>query len=162
MFEQDLAVSSKEQQEHNFVVEDIQNRLKPFVDHFGMNEQPEIRKLANVQHLYTPIRASLKSNVDILSVIERLHPTPAVGGFPRKDAIPFIKKLENFERGWYASPVGWLNSKGRGEFGVAIRSGLLMGSSAHFYAGCGIVAESDPYDEWEETHLKFQPMLSAL
>ncbi|HEX6982748.1 MAG TPA: isochorismate synthase [Balneolaceae bacterium] len=162
MFEQDLTVSSKEQHEHNFVVKDIQQRLKPFVDHFDMNHQPGVRKLANVQHLYTPIRANLNKNADILSVIEQLHPTPAVGGFPRKDAVPYIKELENFERGWYASPIGWLNTKGRGEFGVAIRSGLLTKSTAHFYAGCGIVADSDPHAEWKETHLKFQPMLSAL
>ncbi|HET6528888.1 MAG TPA: isochorismate synthase [Balneolaceae bacterium] len=162
LFEQNLTASSKEQHEHNFVVKDINQRLKPFVEHFDTNQQPEIRKLANVQHLYTPIRASLKSDVDILSIVEQLHPTPAVGGYPREKAVPYIQQFEDFERGWYAGPIGWLNTQGRGAFGVAIRSGLLTKSDAHFYAGCGIVADSDPYTEWQETNLKFQPMLSAL
>lgn len=161
LFERNLSDSAKDQHEHNFVVQDIEQRLQPFANIDRENE-PEIRKLANVQHLYTPIRATLKRDVDIFSIVEELHPTPAVGGYPWKNAAPFLKKLEDFERGWYAGPVGWLNGKHSGEFAVGIRSGLLTESEAHFYAGCGIVSDSDADEEWKETNLKFQPMMSAL
>jgi len=157
-----LLNSSKDRQEHSFVVEAIEKRLKQFTDQIDYPEIPTIKKYINVQHLYTPITAWLNDKVDPLLVLERLHPTPAVGGTPRKEALPWIKVLENFERGWYAGPVGWFNSKGNGEFCVAIRSGLIYDNKARFYAGCGIVKNSVPQSEWEETNLKFIPMLSAI
>lgn len=162
IFERNLTGSSKNRKEHNFVIKDIEERLAPFAKDFYRSKNPEIKKLLNVQHLYTPIRAHLKSDADIFDVIGQLHPTPAVGGYPWKNAAPYINELEDFDRGWYASPVGWLNSKGMGEFAVGIRSGLLTKNKAHFFAGCGIVADSDPAAEWEETNLKLKPMLSAL
>ncbi|MDZ7682556.1 MAG: chorismate-binding protein [Fodinibius sp.] len=124
--------------------------------------RPEVKKLSNVQHLYTPIRVQLKEQVTMLDVIEQLHPTPAVGGYPWGDAAHHIDELEQFDRGWYAGPVGWFNVNGDGEFAVGIRSGLFTKNKAHFFAGCGIVADSDPQSEWEETNLKLKPMLSAL
>lgn len=160
--ERQLSLSPKNKKEHDFVINDIELRLKTLVKEFHRADQPEIKKLANVQHLYTSVRAKLKDNVNPLSIIEALHPTPAVGGYPREKATPYIRKLENFNRGWYAGPVGWLNNKGRGEFAVGIRSGLLTESTAHFFAGCGIVADSDAAAEWNETNLKLKPMLSAL
>lgn len=162
VLENNLSGSNKNQNEHNFVVRDIIERLAPFSQSLDRRSEPEIKKLTNVQHLYTPIRAQLTPDANILEVIGELHPTPAVGGYPWSKAAPYIKELENFDRGWYASPVGWLNSKGTGEFAVGIRSGLLSEERAHFFAGCGIVADSDPDDEWEETNLKLKPMLSAI
>lgn len=162
VLEKNLSGSDKNQNEHNFVIRDIEERLTPFTRSLDRRSEPEIKKLTNVQHLYTPIRAQLTPEANILEVIGELHPTPAVGGYPWNDAAPYIKDLESFERGWYASPVGWLNSKGMGEFAVGIRSGLLSEERAHFFAGCGIVADSDPDAEWEETNLKLKPMLSAL
>ncbi|NGP86857.1 isochorismate synthase [Fodinibius halophilus] len=159
---QHLAKSKKDQSEHNFVIKDIEERLIPFAIDFYRSPKPEIKKLTNVQHLYTPIRAHLEEEAEVLNVIGQLHPTPAVGGYPWKDAAPYLDELENFNRGWYASPIGWINSKGMGEFAVGIRSGLLTQKEAHFFAGCGIVADSNPAHEWEETNLKLKPMLSAL
>lgn len=162
IFEKYLSGSSKDLNEHNFVVKDIEERLEPFVHSLTRSSQPEIKKLSNVQHLYTPIRAKLKDDITMLEVIGQLHPTPAVGGYPWQDAAEYIDELESFDRGWYAGPVGWFNAKGNGEFAVAIRSGLLTEKQAHFFAGCGIVSNSNPEKEWKETNLKLKPMLSAL
>ena len=98
----------------------------------------------------------------MFKIAKALHPTPAVGGFPRDEAVPYISTFEDFNRGWYASPIGWINANGDGEFVVAIRSGLIKKDEVNFFAGCGIVEGSDPLKEWEETNLKFIPMLSAL
>ncbi|HLR24518.1 MAG TPA: isochorismate synthase [Fodinibius sp.] len=162
MLENKLRFSPKNKEEHQFVVRDIRQRLQSLTESIYYDHQPRIKKLSNVQHLNTPIRAHLKDDTDILSVVEQLHPTPAVGGYPRKEAMNYIRGLEDFERGWYAGPVGWMTPSGSGEFAVAIRSGLLSKDKAHFFAGCGIVADSDPKEEWEETNLKLSPMLSAL
>ncbi len=162
ILEKSLSQSLKNRNEHNFVIRDIEERLSPFVVGIERDSRPEVKKLTNVQHLYTPITARLKNGIDPLTLIEQLHPTPAVGGYPWPKAKPYIRRLESFDRGWYAGPVGWLNSKGGGEFAVGIRSGLLKGDKAHIFAGCGIVEDSDPDTEWEETNLKLMPMLSAL
>lgn len=161
-FEKYLSDSKKDREEHNFVIRDIEERLSPLVESLNRSNQPEIKKLSNVQHLYTPIRAHLKENVNMFDVIDHLHPTPAVGGYPWQEASTYINELENFDRGWYAGPVGWFNAKGNGEFAVGIRSGLFTEDKAHFFAGCGIVANSQPDMEWKETNLKLKPMLSAL
>ncbi len=92
----------------------------------------------------------------------RLHPTPAVGGFPREEAVRLIREHEGLDRGWYAGPVGWVDGRGEGEFVVGIRSALVQGNMATLYAGCGIVRDSDPESEYRESVLKLQPMLSAL
>ena len=162
ILEKNLTASTKNRNEHNFVIKDIEQRLSPFARSIERSPHPEIKKLLNVQHLYTPIRAQLSRNTHMLEVIGKLHPTPAVGGYPWEQAAPHLEQLENFNRGWYASPVGWINSKGMGEFAVGIRSGLLSDGKARFYAGCGIVADSDADAEWKETNLKLRPMLSAL
>ncbi|WP_445664840.1 isochorismate synthase [Fodinibius sp. AD559] len=160
--EKQLSGNGKDQDEHNFVVQDIEERLEPFVKELNRNNTPEIKKLSNVQHLYTPIRAQLNEESNILEVLGQLHPTPAVGGYPWQKAAPYIKDLEHFNRGRYAGPIGWINSKGNMEFAVAIRSALCTKNHAHLFAGCGIVKDSDPATEWEETNLKLKPMLSAL
>lgn len=161
-FEAELMNSKKDRNEHDFVINAIQKNLKKYSDSIQLPEFPSIKKLTNVQHLYTPIRAHIKKGVSKTEVLQNLHPTPAVGGFPRETAVPSISEFEDFNRGWYASPIGWINANGDGEFVVAIRSGLIKNDEVTFFAGCGIVEGSDPLKEWEETNIKFIPMLSAL
>ena len=160
--EHSLLNSKKDLNEHAFVVDAIEATLTPFSENIDHPNSPDVKKLSNVQHLYTPMTAHISENTSRTEVLKSLHPTPAVGGFPRDKAVPFIDKLEDFDRGWYAAPIGWINASGEGEFAVAIRSGLIQKKEAHFFAGCGIVEHSNPLKEWEETKLKFIPMLSAL
>ena len=98
----------------------------------------------------------------VLDLVQRLHPTPAVGGCPREGALRFIREREGLDRGWYAGPVGWLDRRGDGEFAIALRSALLHGAEATLFAGSGIVAQSRASDEYAETCLKLRPMLNAL
>lgn len=158
----DLLQSRKDREEHQFVVRAIQENLEPLSEKIENPDKPQIKKLKNVQHLFTPISASIKKGIQIHDLIRELHPTPAVGGFPREDAVDYIHEIEQIDRGWYAAPVGWFNLNGCGEFAVAIRSALLHKNRATLYAGCGIVADSDPEKEWNETLLKFQPMMESL
>jgi isochorismate synthase EntC len=112
--------------------------------------------------LLTPIRAQVGPGVGVLDLVERLHPTPAMGGFPRQPALELIREREGLDRGWYAGPIGWLNRDDEGEFVVGIRSALVDGNSATLFAGCGIVGDSDPATECAESDWKLQPMLAAL
>lgn len=162
ILEKRLLMSDKDQEEHRFVVESIVTRLKEFTSEIQRAPEAGIRKFSNVQHLYTPISARLPVGTNPIDVVETLHPTPAVGGAPRDAALDGILELEGFRRGWYAGPIGWINTNGRSEFSVAIRSGLIKDNRATFYAGCGIVEGSDPSSEWNETELKFIPMMTAL
>jgi isochorismate synthase EntC len=118
--------------------------------------------LGNVQHLETPIHGRLAPSWGVLDVAAALHPTPALGGWPKEAAQAYLAEAEPFNRGWYAAPVGWFDPWGNGLFAVAIRSGLLQGSQASLFAGAGIVEGSDPLQEWQETGLKFRPMLEAI
>lgn len=162
ILEHELLNSQKDLNEHAFVMDAIGENLERYSDLLEHPETPGIKKLSNVQHLYTPVSAKIKEGVSRTEVLAKLHPTPAVGGYPREQAMPFISKLENFDRGWYAAPVGWINANGAGEFVVAIRSGLIKKDEVRFFAGCGIVEDSNPQKEWDETNLKFIPMLTAL
>ena len=123
---------------------------------------PGLRRLANVQHLHTPVRAVLGDKVRLLQALASLHPTPAVGGTPQGRAVARIRELEGFPRGLYAGAIGWLNSRGGGEFFVGLRSALVNGVTARVYAGAGIVAGSTPDKEFAETELKFMAILDAL
>ncbi|MEX2403481.1 MAG: isochorismate synthase [Balneolales bacterium] len=160
--EKKLLESQKDLEEHQYVVDSIQDKLKKFSSDIEFPALPEVKKITNVQHLYTPIFASLADPMDPLELVEKLHPTPAVGGFPQESALAHIQELEQFERGWYGGPIGWFNTNGRCEFAVAIRSGLIRKNNIQFFAGCGIVEDSDPNTEWEETKLKLIPMLNAV
>ncbi|MFW6348734.1 MAG: isochorismate synthase [Cyclonatronaceae bacterium] len=162
ILEKNLLASKKDLEEHRLVVDAIKKRLLQFSTQVKHAARPGVKKITNVQHLYTPISAWMEHDYNPFTILKSLHPTPAVGGVPVERAISHIPKLELYERGWYAAPFGWLNSKGRGEFVVAIRSGLIKDEEALFYAGCGIVQDSDPKAEWEETKLKLIPMLSAI
>ncbi|KGX89516.1 isochorismate synthase [Pontibacillus halophilus JSM 076056 = DSM 19796] len=159
---QDLLHDQKNLQEHEFVVQMIRKAIESCSTDVEIPAGPVLYPLRNVQHLYTPVKGNLKQGSSLLSVVERLHPTPALGGFPRAEAMSFIRAEEDMDRGWYAAPVGWLDGKSNGEFGVAIRSALLSENEAYLYAGCGIVADSDPEAEYEETAIKFSPMLHVL
>lgn len=159
---QSLLQSQKDRSEHQFVVRAIDDSLGPYSYRIEHSKKPQIKKLKNVQHLFTPISASIKEGVQIHELLNKLHPTPAVGGFPQQSSVKYIQELEQIERGWYSAPVGWFNLNGCGEFAVAIRSALLNENYATMYAGCGIVEDSDPETEWNETLLKFRPMLDAL
>ena len=154
--------SHKEREEHQFVVDDIKVILEKNVSSLDIPDQPNIFKLKNVQHLKTSIIGKLKNNQNILDLVKLLHPTPAVAGTPINKAMKVIRKLEPHCRGWYAGPVGWIDSVGNGDFFVALRSALVKDEEAHIFVGGGIVSESLPDKEWHETELKLQPIISAL
>ncbi len=155
-----LLASAKERLEHEIVVEKICHRLRPLTKSLEI-DPPGLLKLSNIQHINTPIHGTLKRRTGILPLVEALHPTPALGGDPRRDALRLIRELEPIPRGWYGAPVGWIDSNLDGQFAVAIRSAVAQEARAWVYAGAGIVADSVPQREWEETELKFRPMLDA-
>jgi len=157
-----LLRSEKDRREQKLVLDSICRRLTPLGLNLEFPSEPALRKLANVQHLHTPVRATLPNTVRLLDVLARLHPTPAVGGSPKQAAIARIRELENFPRGLYAGALGWLNARGGGEFFVGLRSALIDGTRAQFFAGNGIVAGSSPEEELAETELKFRAMEEAL
>ncbi|MEP7286798.1 MAG: isochorismate synthase [Chloroflexota bacterium] len=161
-FGESLLASAKDRNEHAVVVKFIAEALQGLSHHLTIAVQPTLLKLGNVQHLYTPVRGRLADGHTLLDVVERLHPTPAVGGRPREAALSLIREREGLDRGWYAGPVGWIDRHGEGKFVVAIRSALLHRTSATLFAGCGIVADSNPEREYAESCLKLKPMLSAL
>ena len=158
----ELFNSAKERHEHQLVVESIRRRLEPIAARLSIPAEPEIYNLSYIQHLLTPVTAELRTRSGILPLVQLLHPTPAMGGSPRALAMDFIMKNEPVPRGWYAAPVGWLDSQMDGQFAVAIRSAVAQERRVWCYAGAGIVSESQPDVEWTETELKFRPMLRAL
>ncbi len=156
-----LLSSEKESREHQVVIDFITQRLHQL----GMVPQlvpPQLRQLSNIQHLWTPIQAKVPATVHPLQIVAELHPTPAVAGVARDIACEQIRYYENFERGLYAAPLGWVDYRGNSEFIVGIRSALIDGDHASLYAGAGIVAGSDPDKELAEIKLKFQALLQAL
>ena len=157
-----LLRNGKDRAEHACVLDSILRRLSPLGLELRHAERPGIKRLANIQHLHTPVVASVTPTVRLLDVLSRLHPTPAVGGSPRETAVARIRELESFPRGLYAGALGWINSVGEGEFFVGLRSALIDGPTARLYSGAGIVAGSDPAREKAETELKFRAMQASL
>jgi menaquinone-specific isochorismate synthase len=157
-----LLESAKDRAEHAIVVEAIRGRLEPLCDELAVAAEPAVRSLEHVSHLVTAIRGRLKRPAAPLELVERLHPTPSVGGDPRAAALRFLAAREPAPRGWYAGPVGWTDASGRAQFAVGIRSALLLGPRAHLYAGAGIVRASDPDAEFAETAVKLRTLLDAL
>ena len=155
-----LLESEKLQHEQGLVLDAIGDGLSAFGD-VDRGEQG-VRKLATIQHLHTPVTARLDRDEHVLTLVEALHPTPAVGGVPADVAADAIREMEPFDRGWYASPVGWFDAEGDGEFAVGIRSAVVEGDRVTLFAGNGIVADSDPDAEWDEVQLKFRPILDEL
>lgn len=158
----ELLRDDKNRQEHDFVVQMIKERIKSYCTNLKIPDEPVIYPLKNLQHLYTPVTACLKSGYGIFDIIKQLHPTPALGGTPKEESLAFIREHELLDRGWYGAPIGWMDSNRNGEFVVAIRSGLIQGDKASLFAGCGVVKDSDPEAEYEETNIKLLPMLSVL
>jgi menaquinone-specific isochorismate synthase len=152
----------KNLEEHQLVVQMIKEAMEAVCKKITIPDSPTLYKVRDIQHLYTPVRGYGNSKVSLLAMVKKLHPTPALGGYPQKKAIEVIRTEEKMDRGWYSAPIGWLDFKGDGEFAVAIRSGLVSTKKAILFAGCGIVGDSDPISEYQETKMKFQPMLSAL
>lgn len=148
--------------EHQYVVEMIKGALEESCDEIILPEKPQLMKIRDIQHLYTPVIGKCGKDTSLLRLVERLHPTPALGGLPKQEAVVKIRQVEQLDRGLYAAPIGWLDYQGNGEFAVAIRSGLIQGKEASLFAGCGVVADSDSESEYLETSLKFRPMLRAL
>lgn len=157
-----LLRSEKDLAEHDYVVKAISRRLAPLGLELEFAKRPALKRLANVQHLHTPVRAQMRAGVRLLDILHRLHPTPAVGGTPREAAVPCIRELESFPRGLYAGAIGWVDARGEGEFFVGLRAALIDGPTARLYAGAGIVAGSEPERELAETELKFRALFEAL
>lgn len=158
----DLLESEKDSREHACVRDSILRRLKKIGVDGRAEATPRLLPLANVQHLRTMIEADIGSDVHLLTILEEMHPTPAVGGTPREAAVPRIKALEQMDRGLYAGAIGWFNHLNEGEMIVGIRSALIEGKTARLYAGAGIVAGSNPEKEMRETELKLNALLEAL
>jgi len=152
----------KNGREHDLVVGAVRDQLSPF-GRVRVGDRT-VRRLATIQHLYTPVSATLAHDAHVLDLVEALHPTPAVGGLPPARALATIRDTEPFDRGWYAAPVGWFDAAGNGEFTVAIRSAVVAPDRRRVttFAGVGLVADSDPDEEWDEVQLKYRPILDEL
>ncbi|MCF6408901.1 isochorismate synthase [Pseudalkalibacillus salsuginis] len=157
-----LLADEKNREEHDYVVQMIRGALEEVAGSVDVPDQPSLYKGRDIQHLYTPVEVKEATEVPLLDVVERLHPTPALGGLPQLRSVEIIREYEKIDRGWYSAPIGWIDHFDQGEFAVAIRSGLISDNYASLFAGCGIVGDSDPESEYEETLIKLKPMLSAL
>jgi len=159
---QQLLASAKDRSEHEIVVRRIERALRRLAVWVQAEEPAALVKVANIQHLATPVRAQLADARSAIELAGALHPTPAVGGEPSDPALALIAEVESLDRGWYTGPVGWMDAAEDGEFCVALRSGLLRDRVAHLYAGAGIVADSDPAAELAETEVKLEALLPLL
>ena len=161
-FARELYNSEKERAEHGCVVRDMVARLSALGCTVRRDVAPHVLTLARIQHLETKIAATVPDGLTLLDILASVHPTPAVCGMPRNVALSILTENEAFDRGWYAGPVGWFASDGKGIFVPALRSAVSTGPGWQLFSGGGIVAGSDPALEWEETELKFQPVLRAM
>lgn len=159
-FEVELLTSEKEKNEHSTVVDFITTVLKEFCTELKFDPELKVKKLKTIQHIWTPIEGSLKSNTSVFSLLEKFFPTPAVCGTPKEAAHVIIKKIEEHHRGLYSGIIGWFNLNNSCDFAVAIRSGVVNEKKLTAFAGCGIVDASKPETEFEETNLKFNTLLS--
>lgn len=158
--EEELLNSVKNLNEQKAVVDFIVQSFSSFSDDVEYERKPIIRKLPNIQHLWTPIKAKLRSGRPIFSFLKEVHPTPAICGAPWTAAMTTILAQENHQRGLFTGAIGWFNFNNEGEFAVAIRSALMKRNNIYAFAGCGIVEGSDPVTEFEETKLKLRPILN--
>ncbi len=158
--EQELLSSEKNLHEQKAVVDFITGSFSSFAEDIEYEEKPIIRKLPNIQHLWTPVKAKLKSSRPIFSLLKEVHPTPAICGAPWSAAMSSILNEETHHRGLFTGAIGWFNLSNEGEFAVAIRSALIQNNMVYAFAGCGIVEGSDPETEFDETKLKLRPILN--
>jgi salicylate biosynthesis isochorismate synthase/menaquinone-specific isochorismate synthase len=157
-----LLHSSKDLDEHRIVVGTIERALDRLSVWVAAADEPALVKVANIQHLATPVRAQLADPLSAVELAGALHPTSAVGGEPWRAAEPMVRALERLDRGWYAAPVGWMDAAEDGELCVALRCALVQAGTAHCYAGVGVVGDSDPEAELAETEVKLQAIVPAL
>lgn len=159
-----LARSSKDLEEHEYAVRSVAEALEPHCSSMNVPEAPFVLHLPNVMHLATDVAGVVHdaATVTSLELAAALHPSAAVGGTPTRDAIALITELEDMDRGRYAGPVGWMDADGDGEWGIALRSASIEGNTVRLFAGCGIVADSDPEAELAETQGKFVPVRDSL
>ncbi len=157
----DLLGSDKDRREQEMVTAFIRESLASLAASLDSDSPPSILKLAQLQHLYTPVRGNLKEGISDSSLLNALHPTPAVGGYPRLAALDAIRNLKSFDRGWYAGPVGWIGADAC-EFAVGIRSMLVSGNTMVLIAGAGIVDGSTPEEEWLEIEQKLRATLNVV
>jgi len=158
----ELLASTKDRIEQEIVVRAMREVLGDTCVQLQMSSIPTLLKLNSIQHLITHFSGTLSNGYSLLDLVERLHPTPAVGGRPRAASMQWLREHERLDRGWYAGAVGWMDRNLEGEFVVAIRSALLHGNQATLIGGCGIVGDSEPEREYAESALKLKPMLAAL
>lgn len=156
-----LAHSHKNRHEHDYAARSMVERLEPFCEIVEADAEPFSLALPDLWHLATDVRGKLKQGITLLDVIADLHPTAAVAGTPRLKAQELIAQLEPYDRAGYAGPVGWLSSDGSGELAIALRGGVIESDQIRAFAGCGIVEESDPQAELDETELKFRAVRHA-
>ncbi len=159
--EHNLLESNKDAHEHRLVLESLRRSFGNLCTSVDEHDKVSVRKLGTLQHLFAAIQGILGRDVDNGQILDRLHPTPAVGGSPRREAMRHIAELEPFDRGWYAGPVGWV-SKNAAEFCVAIRSAQVVRNRLNVYAGAGIVPGSEPEKEWDEIENKIAAFLNAI
>ncbi|MDX8430534.1 MAG: isochorismate synthase [Candidatus Algichlamydia australiensis] len=151
----ELLHSKKDLQEFRFVQKELAQTLSPLCSRVLFEEEPQLLQTPNVEHLFTPFSAELKQNISDQDLLGALHPTPATGGLPKKEALQKLHELESFDRGWFAAPVGYME-KERSHFFVAIRSALIKRNELHLFAGSGILNGSNCYDEWSELNNKLK------
>lgn len=157
-----LLASRKDRWEHELAVRFVREVLARCCSELWVDPEPSLLRLANVQHLATESHGLLGEPLDAVELAGRLHPGAAVCGTPKSEALALIDELEGMDRGHYAAPVGWMDASGNGEWAIALRCAEVAGRRARLFAGAGIVAESEPEAELEETRLKLRPMLAAL
>jgi menaquinone-specific isochorismate synthase len=157
-----LLESDKDRREHAAAAASVRDMLSPLLDDLSIDDDPWLLKLANVQHLATRVAGSLRGEMSALDLAGRLHPTAAVCGVPRGDALELIRALERLDRARYGGPVGWMDARGDGEWAIALRCAEVDGTRARLFAGNGIVEGSVPSSELEETRLKLRAMQGAL
>lgn len=157
----ELLASAKDRSEHEWTVRGLLESLAPCCVAMDRPDVPVVRQHGHVMHLVTPIDAQIGRNACLRELARIVHPTPAVGGYPSRAALDWLRENEPIERGWFAGPVGWFDAEGNGEFRVALRSGLIRGHRLDAYAGAGIVRDSEPPAEAAEIEAKLQPVLRA-
>ena len=157
-----LMSSPKDREEHRLVVDDLVERLAPLTSSLDLPAGPVLKKMASVQHLSTEISGVLQDEYGVMDVVDAVHPTPAVGGVAREDAVTFIRHTEQIDRGWYTGGIGWMNGAGDGAIAIGLRCGLVREGRTQLFAGAGIVADSRPDAELRETRLKLRPLLDIL
>jgi menaquinone-specific isochorismate synthase len=159
-----LARSSKDHEEHEYAVRSVADALEPHCSSMIVPETPFVLHLPNVMHLASDVAGVIHDagTVSSLQLAASLHPSAAVGGTPTADAVRLISEIEGMDRGRYAGPVGWMDTTGDGEWGIALRSAEVDGSTVRLFAGCGIVADSDPEAELAESQAKLVPVRDSL